>query len=65
MRRQKQSNQNRNQSGQGITEYGAILGFVALLISLVLSIGPGQLRTAISGAFSSVSQQLDSLSSGS
>ncbi len=50
------------ESGQGITEYGAVLAFVALLVALVFSITRGALMSAISAAFSSVVSQLNNLS---
>jgi Flp pilus assembly pilin Flp len=53
-----------DESGQGITEYGAILAFVAILVALVFSITQGALRGAICAAFSSVVHQLNNLSSG-
>jgi Flp pilus assembly pilin Flp len=52
-----------NESGQGITEYGAILAFVAILVAVVFSITQGALSSAISKAFSSVVSQLNHLSS--
>lgn len=52
----------RDESGQGITEYGAILAFVAILVALVFSITKGALTSAISAAFSSVIRQLNNLS---
>jgi len=52
-----------DESGQGITEYGAILAFVAILVALVFSITQGALKSAISAAFSAVVSQLNSLSS--
>ncbi len=51
------------ESGQGITEYGAILAFVAILVSLVYSIASGPLKHAISSAFSAIVSQLNNLSS--
>ncbi len=51
------------ESGQGITEYGAILAFVAILVALVFSIVQGPLKAAISAAFSAVVSQLNNLSS--
>ncbi len=51
------------ESGQGITEYGAILAFVAVLVALVFSITKGALTSAISYAFSAVITQLNNLSS--
>lgn len=51
-----------DESGQGITEYGAILAFVAILVALVFSITKGALTSAISSAFSSVIRQLNNLS---
>ena len=51
-----------DESGQGITEYGAILAFVAILVALVFSITQGALKSAISAAFSAVVTQLNNLS---
>ena len=51
-----------NESGQGITEYGAILAFVAILVAVVFSITQGALTSAISKAFSAVVTQLNRLS---
>jgi len=51
-----------DESGQGITEYGAILAFVAILVAVVFSITQGALTAAISKAFSSVVSQLNNLS---
>jgi Flp pilus assembly pilin Flp len=52
-----------DESGQGITEYGAILAFVAILVALVFGITKGALTGAISSAFSAVVSQLNNLSS--
>jgi Flp pilus assembly pilin Flp len=52
-----------DESGQGITEYGAILAFVAILVALVFGITKGALTGAISAAFSAVVSQLNNLSS--
>jgi len=52
-----------DESGQGITEYGAILAFVAILVAVVFSITQGALTSAISKAFSAVVSQLNALSS--
>ena len=54
----------KDESGQGITEYGAILAFVAILVALVFSITQGALRGAICAAFSAVVHQLNNLSAG-
>ena len=51
-----------DESGQGITEYGAILAFVAILVALVFGITKGALTSAISAAFSAVVTQLNNLS---
>jgi Flp pilus assembly pilin Flp len=51
-----------NESGQAITEYGAILAFVAILVAVVFGVTKGALSSAISGAFSSVVSQLNHLS---
>ncbi|MBX9668622.1 MAG: hypothetical protein K2X93_13435 [Candidatus Obscuribacterales bacterium] len=52
----------KDESGQGITEYGAILAFVAILVALVFSITQGALSAAISKAFAAVVKQLNALS---
>lgn len=52
-----------DESGQGITEYGAILAFVALLVAVVMGFAQGTLFTAISQSFSHVVNQLNSLNS--
>lgn len=52
-----------NENGQGITEYGAILAFVAILVALVFTITQGALKSGISAAFSSVVSQMNKLSS--
>jgi Flp pilus assembly pilin Flp len=49
------------ESGQGITEYGAILAFVALIIAIVFGM-QGTFKQALSNAFSSVGNQLNSIS---
>ncbi len=49
--------------GQGITEYGAILAFVALLVAVVFSFAQGSLASAISSAFSNCVRQLNKLNS--
>lgn len=50
-----------DESGQGITEYGAILAFVALLVAVVFSFASGTLTSAISQSFSSVVMQLNKI----
>lgn len=50
-----------DESGQGITEYGAILAFVALLVAVVFGFAQGSLQSAISQAFSSIVEQLNRL----
>lgn len=47
-----------DESGQGITEYGAVLAFVALLVAVVFSFASGSLTSAISQSFSSLVFQL-------
>lgn len=47
-----------DESGQGITEYGAVLAFVALLVAVVFSFASGGLTSAISQSFSSIVYQL-------
>jgi Flp pilus assembly pilin Flp len=52
-----------DESGQGITEYGAILAFVALLVAVVFSFASGSLTSAISQSFSTIVNQLNKMTS--
>lgn len=51
----------RDETAQGITEYGAILAFVSILVALTFSVTNGSLMPAISLAFSAVAGQLNSM----
>jgi Flp pilus assembly pilin Flp len=51
----------RSSRGQGITEYAAMLAFVAILVALTFSVTNGKLSCALSAAFSAVSGQLNNL----
>ena len=53
------------ESGQGITEYGAVLGFVAVLMGVALMSGQGTLQNSVKGCFSSISNSMSQLSSSS
>ena len=50
------------EAGQGITEYGAVLAFVAILVALAFATTKGALASSISAAFSSTVKQLNNLS---
>lgn len=50
-----------DEAGQGITEYGAILAFVALLVAVVFGFAQGTLQSAISQSFSRVVSELNRL----
>lgn len=52
-----------DESGQGITEYGAILAFVAVLIVVVAGFVNGQLKDALSNAYSLITSALNALNS--
>ena len=60
--RQRKRARARKARGQGITEYGAMLAFVAVLTALAFSIANGHLSNAVSCAFSSIANQLNSMS---
>jgi len=53
----------KDESGQGITEYGAVLAFVALLVAVVFGFARGALQKTLSQSFSAVVQQLGNLNS--
>lgn len=63
MRFRKPKRSRRSQSGQGITEYGAILAFVAVLVSLVFAMTNSTLSDALSSALSSIVSQVNNMSS--
>lgn len=50
-----------NEYGQGITEYGAVLAFVAFLIAGILSVGNSSLGLAIKNCFSATANSLSQL----
>lgn len=50
-----------DESAQGITEYGAIIAFVSLIVALTVGLMSGQLLPALSAAFESVASQLNNL----
>lgn len=58
-----QKRKRRSQKGQGITEYGAIIAFVSVLIALVFAMTNGTLSDALSSAMSVIVSQLNNLSS--
>ena len=55
----------RDETGQGITEYGAMLAFVAILVAVTFGITKGSLASGISAAYSSVVKQLNNMSASS
>ena len=52
-----------DEEGQGITEYGAVLAFVALLVAVVFGFARGALQSTLSQSFSTVVSQLSGLNS--
>ena len=47
-----------DESAQGISEYGAVLALVAILVSITFGLANGSLMPAVSNAFSAISSQL-------
>ncbi|HEY9681219.1 MAG TPA: hypothetical protein V6C86_06545 [Oculatellaceae cyanobacterium] len=52
----------RKTRGQGITEYGAIIAFVAVLVALCFGIANGKLASSVSAAFSAIAGRLNVMS---
>ena len=52
-----------DESGQGITEYGAVLAFVAILVAVLFGAARGGLAATLSQSLSSVAKQLNNLNS--
>jgi len=50
-----------DESGQGITEYGAVLGFVAVLVAMVIAVLQGSVKNSISSSFSAVAGNMHTL----
>ena len=63
--RMRKKNRKRNKRGQGITEYGAMLAFIAILVACVFGLTQSALKKGVSGAYSSMATQLNNLSSAS
>ena len=63
VRKVRSRNRGRNKKGQGITEYGAIIAFVALLIALCFGFTSGSLSAGISAAFSALKANMNNASS--
>jgi Flp pilus assembly pilin Flp len=61
-RNKKKKRIRRNSRGQGISEYGAMIAFVAVLVALCFNLTTGHLGGAICAAFSAVSSQLNNMS---
>jgi Flp pilus assembly pilin Flp len=54
----------KDESAQGITEYGAVLAMIAVVIAVAFSLTSGQLSSGILAAYSSITTQLNNMSSG-
>jgi Flp pilus assembly pilin Flp len=52
-----------SEDAQGLTEYGAVLCFVSLLIALAFNFTNGSLGNAVLKSFSCITSQLNSMSS--
>jgi Flp pilus assembly pilin Flp len=55
----------RSKRGQGITEYGTMIAFVAILVATIFGLTQSALKKGVSGAYSSMATQLNNLSSAS
>ena len=55
------SKNRRSSKGQAITEYGAILAFVAVLVALTFSFTSGSVGAAVSKAFSSIVKNVNDM----
>ena len=54
----------KDESGQGITEYGALVAFVTVIVATVFSVGQGTLSAAVKTSFSGVANSLNNLAGG-
>lgn len=53
---------NRKKRGQGITEYAAVLAFVAIFVAITFGFSKGSLFPAVSAAFSAISSAVNAMS---
>jgi Flp pilus assembly pilin Flp len=53
----------KDESAQGITEYGAVIAMVAIVVAVAFSLTSGQLTSGILAAYSAITTQLNNLSS--
>ena len=51
----------KDESGQGITEYGAVIAFVAVIAAAIFSTGQSSLMAAIQNSFSGVANDINQL----
>ena len=51
----------RSSKGQAISEYGAVIAFIAVIIALTFAFSSGALGPALSAAFSSISSQMEEM----
>jgi Flp pilus assembly pilin Flp len=52
----------KDDSAQGITEYGAVIAMVAVVIAVAFSLTSGALTSGILGCYSAITMQLNNLS---
>jgi Flp pilus assembly pilin Flp len=52
-----------DESGQSVTEYGAIIAFVGLIVAMVFGLARGTLFQTICQSYSGVVSQMDTLNS--
>ncbi len=55
----------RDEDGQGITEYGAIIAFVATLVAVVFSFSQGHLAATVQTAFSGLAHNVNKMAAAS
>jgi Flp pilus assembly pilin Flp len=54
-----------DESGQSVTEYGAVIAFVSVLVALAFALSRGTLFAGISGSFSVTTSHLDAMNQAS
>jgi Flp pilus assembly pilin Flp len=50
-----------DESGQGMTEYGAVLAMVGIIVAAVFAFANGSFHAAVSQSFSTITSQLSSI----
>lgn len=55
----------KDENGQGVTEYGVVLAFVAMMVAMVFGFSNGSLMQAVQDAFASLTNSVNNVAAAS